>query len=174
MNRPYLLVPGALLLAFGTYHHFEGATRERAEQVRAAQIAADKAADEARKLELKDQVEERNRQLAKERASEERARLEKKNRDFETALAQLATDTATHTTEIERLAHEAEAAEARIAALRAETEKAERAAFDLAKLVEERRIERRNAELEIQRAVKMVAARLDSSLVVSDSGARTP
>jgi chromosome segregation ATPase len=162
MKRSYLIVPGILLGAFGLYHQYDDIGRQAAAEKQATKLAADKLADDAKKARVKVEVDTRNQQLTEERAQAECNRIDKKRRDFEAAIAQLAAETTAHAAEVQKLEGEAATTAQHLADLHAAMAKSERANSDLAKLVEERRIERRNADLEIQRAVRLLATRLDT------------
>lgn len=162
MNRAYFLVPAALLLGFGVYHHLDHDGRQKAEATRTAQLTAAKVAEDNRRLMLKRQADEQMRQATEQRLAHERERREAKRRDFETAMAKLAAENQAATNECEKLAREVSVAEQQLADLGRRRETEERAIFDLAKQVELGRISRRKADLESQRALQMVTARLDA------------
>lgn len=160
MTKYYLIIPCLLLAVFLAFER--GFTRKRnaAEATRAIEVAAAKTAEEARLATLRQKTADEARARVALREKEERDRTEKKRRDTEAALRVVETEAAAHAAEAARLTQETEALDHQLAALRAQKQRAHEAAFALARQVEERRIDRRNADLEVQRTTRMVAARL--------------
>lgn len=163
----YLIVPFVLLLAF-LYTPSVGyfAAQKRI----AAKVAAAEAAKEAKQaeedrhrkeVEAKAAEDARERQLKRE--AEEKAKQEKREREYQDANDRLSRDIAEFSGEADKFAKEAAELDIALAKLRTRKESAAREAFELAKQVELAKIERRNAEIEIQRMVDMVAQRLNAS-----------
>lgn len=88
----------------------------------------------------------------------ERAR---KRREQEAIVQRISDEVAKQEAEGARLEREVVELTRALAQLRQEKETVERAAFVLARDVEQKRVERRNAELEVQRATGMFIARLE-------------
>ncbi len=160
MNKYYLIVPSALLAVFLVFERSFNRERTAAETIRAAEVATAKAAEEIRLAELREKTADEARSRTAQREMEERDRAEKKRRDAEGALLAIESEATKHAAEAARLARETEALDRQLTDLRAQKQRAHEAAFALERQVEQGRIDRRNADLEIQRTTKMVAARL--------------
>ncbi len=167
MNKSYLIVPIVLLAVFGFL--YSGALKEMDAKAASQQAAADKRNAEEKKR--KDEIEARATADAKKRQDEreaaDRAKEEKKIREYEEGLKTLRDEAAKYSGEADKLSKEAADLEIQISQARTDKEKLNRETFDLAKEVEQTKINRRNAELEIQRMIDMVAKKLtDSSIVI--------
>ncbi len=164
MNKLYLIVPALLLVAFGGIYvvHSKDAAAKAAMVAAEAERAA--AAEAAKKAEAETRAREDADRRAAERLAEEKRKEEEKAAKWEAASKQIADDTATYLAQAEQHGAEIKALEERLAALRAEKDRAAQAAFDLAKEVEAARVAKRNAELEIQRLVEMTARRAGTTL----------
>lgn len=160
MTKYYLIVPCVLLAVFLIFERQFQRERNAAGQVRAAAIATAKAAEASRLELLRQQTAEESRTRIALREKEERDRVEKRQAETHAAVQTIETETATHAAEAARLARETDALDQQLAELRAQRQRAHEAAFALARQVEQGRIDRRSADLEIQRTTKMVAARL--------------
>ncbi len=157
MNKIYVIVPIALTFAFGGIylkHSKEAAAQEQ--QVLAAK--ARKEADEAaQKAEAEHQAKADADKRETERQAEEKKKEDDKRAKWAADTKRIADDTATFTTTAAAHAATVKKLEVELAALRAEKDKAIQANFDFANDVELTRIQKRTAELEIQRLVEMVA-----------------
>jgi len=155
----YLIFPGAglaLFLVFFLSHTKEAEAREavriEALNKKLADEAAKKKQDEA--LARKD-AEERAAKRAAEDAQKEADKLAKlaaQDKEVKDLTYKAMADQAAAQKDIDRL-------EAELAALHKQKDQANRDTFDLAKAVELAKVAKRNAELEIQREVDMVAKR---------------
>lgn len=164
MNKLYFIIPVLLLAAFsGVYvMHSKDAAAKAA--LVSAEAAKKTEAEKAKKAEAERQAREDAEKRTAERLAEEKRREDEKRAKWEAAGKQIADDTASYRTQAEKNAAEAKALEAKLAALRAEKDKAGQTAFDVAKDVEAARIRKRNAELEIQRLVEAVARKAGTTL----------
>ena len=160
----YLIVPLILLLGFSGVYVMH--TKEAA--AKAAIVAAEEAkqleAEKARKAEAERQAKADADKRTAERLAEEKRKEEEKRAKWEAVGRQIAADTATYQAQAEKNSAEIKALEEKLAALRAEKDRASQAAFDLARNVETARIQKRNAELEIQRLVEAVARKAGTTL----------
>lgn len=163
----YIIAPLVLLLVF---LFTPGSGYFAAQKKIAAKVAALEAkqeeeraeADRKRKeIEAKAAEDARDRQAK--RDAEERARIEKREREYQDVIDKLNKDITEFSSEADKFAKEAADLDIELAKLRARKEQAAREAFELAKQVELAKINRRNAEIDIQRMVEMVAQRLSSS-----------
>ena len=163
MNKYYLIVPGALLLVFLGFERNFQKTRRAEEFVRAEVEAMVKTIEDEERA---------NQQLAAHRDAEKRAadrerqeqeRAAKKRRDSENIIATLQTQAEDQEADLARLASETEALKTQLTRARTRRDMLERETFDLARAVELQRIDRRSADMEIQRTTAMVTARLNDS-----------
>ncbi|MSU22302.1 MAG: hypothetical protein EXS32_00580 [Opitutus sp.] len=161
----YLIFPGGMLAAFLVFflsHTKEMDAREHERAIKVQQqqkeAAAKKTADEARAAaDAKKRQQERE---AEETAKAEQKRLKQVAADKEVSDATTKALNAAATSQ-----KEVSSLDADLDTLRKAKDKALQEAFDLARQVERAKVERRNAELEIQRTTEMIAERaLASSL----------
>jgi hypothetical protein len=162
----YLVFPGAMLglfLVFFLSHTKEAEAREKARQ----EVLAKKIADDAAK---KKADEERARADAEKRAAERAAEDAKKEADK--IAKQAAIDREIKEATDKALA-EAASSQKTIDSLEAELDRAHkqrdqlsRDGFNLAKQVELAKVARRNAEIEIQRTVELIARKAQESYLV--------
>jgi chromosome segregation ATPase len=164
----YLLIPGILLAAFiffylGAVKEMEAkATRQKAEKLEKERIELVRKAD-IEKRAVKD-AEDRQKQ----RDADEAAKLAKKEADYQAVMTQLRTETVDLNAQSDKLAKEVGGLEISISQARTNKEKLNRETFDLAKEVELAKINRRNAEIEIQRMVEMAGKKMaDSSVAIA-------
>ena len=163
MNKYYAIIPCVLLAVFLVFQRDFQKRRNEEEKARTAGAALAQAARDDLRAKQKQKAEDDMRRRNEERETQERERAEKKRRDYETALQKIQTEADAHAAGVRQLAQESASLEQELAALRAQKRQTESAAFELARKVEEHRVERRTAEIEIQRTTKMVAARLAES-----------
>ena len=164
MNKLYFAVPIVLTVAFSGIYvvHQKGAAEKEAAAAIAATQAAE--AEAAKKAEAERQAKADADKRAAERAAEEKRKEDEKAAKWAAAGKQIADDTAAFQAQAEKNLAEVKTLEARLATLRAEKDRASQAVFDAAKAVEAARIQKRAAELEIQRLVEMTARRAGTTL----------
>ncbi len=164
MKKLYILVPVVLTLLFGGlyYQHRQTAKVAAAAAAQAAEKAA--AEEAAKKAEAERQAREDADRRAAERLAEEKRKEDEKAAKWAAVGAQIETDTKTYRAQTEKNAVELKALESRLATLRSEVESARRANLDLALSVEAAQVRKRNAELEIQRLVEMLARKGSTTL----------
>ena len=164
MNKLYFLVPALLLAVFGGLYavHIKDAAAKAG--IVAAEASKKAEAEKAKKTEAERQAKADADKRTAERLADEKRREDEKRGRWEAAGKQIADDTATYQAQAEKHAAEAKTLEAKLAELRAEKDRASQAAFDAAKDVEAARIQKRNAELEIQRMVEAVARKAGTTL----------
>ena len=168
MNKSYLIVPVVLLVLFAFF--YTGARKEmRAkEAARQEEIARTKADELARKKVIEDKATAEAKKRQEEREAADLAKEQKKQKDYDDAIKALEDETAKYATEAAKHAKEAADLEIQISQTRSDREKLNRESLELAKRVEQAKINRRTAELEIQRMMEMVARKLnDSSIAVA-------
>lgn len=163
MNKFYIIVPIVLLGVFIFF--YRGALKEMAvrdaEKARIAQIEKEK--DDARRKEIEEKAAADARRRQEEREAADRAREEKKQREYNEGMRALTEEADRYVAEADRNAKEAAELEIQLGELRNQRDKFNRDVFELAKQVELAKIDRRNAELELQRMVDMVGQRVGAS-----------
>ncbi|MBA3850419.1 MAG: hypothetical protein C0502_10565 [Opitutus sp.] len=163
----YVLLPAILLAAFlftpGTgYFSSMQQLAEKHKRV-AAEKAAAKAADDARRADIEKKAAEDAKRRQEQREAEEKAKEQKKVKEHEDAMKQLRDETAKYTAEADAYQKETNSLELQLNDLRNQKEKSNREVFELSKQVELAKVSRRNAELEIQRMVDIVAQKVGAS-----------
>lgn len=173
MNKFYLIVPAILLVGFFPLYRAASDKMSAAEEAKREQAALTAKTEEARRreLDLKAEADARTRQ--EERDAQEREREAKKKTDYADAMRRLSEEQQTYAAEAAKFSAEAAALEKQLADLRGRKEAAGREVFDLVRQVELPKIERRNAELEVQRTYAMVASRVAASSLASPPAAPT-
>ncbi|MET0263318.1 MAG: hypothetical protein ABW223_10500 [Rariglobus sp.] len=157
MNRFYLIVPVLLLAIFGGiyWQYTNSAAAHAAEKAQA--VAAEQKVEADKKAEAERQARaDAEKRTAIRLAEEQKKDAEKRARHEEESRV-IAADTARYTEQLKTLTAEAAAMEKKLAELRAKRERLNAESFSLARDVELMRIDKRNAELEIQRLTEMVA-----------------
>jgi predicted RNase H-like nuclease (RuvC/YqgF family) len=167
MNKFYVIFPTVLLIAFGVYYT-QIAKPEMAEQDRRAaeKVLEQQAADDARRAEIEKKAQEDARKVQQERELKEQAKQEKARHDREEQANQIAAETAKFETQATSLSKQISDMDKEITELRNKREELSRDVFDSAAKVELAKIDRRNAELEIQRMYDMVAQKVNESFLV--------
>lgn len=166
MKKSYVIVPIILCLLFGFYYvqfntkyeaDIKAKKEEKARKEKDAAIAKKDAEDRAA-AEAKAKL-ETSRKEEREKAEKRRLDQEKVDNELFAANKKLEGEVATLTKEIQEM-------QARLTQVRNTRQKTADEAFDLAKEVEVARIERRNAENDIQRNTQMIADRIGASSMV--------
>lgn len=163
MNKFYIIVPVVLLGVFLFFYNGalkEMAAKEVAKQEEAAKV---KKAEDDRRAEIEKKAAEDAKRRQAEREAEDRAKEQKKIKEYEDAMRQLKDEADKYLAEADKNQKDSNALELELNDLRNRKEKTNREAFELSKQVELAKIARRNAELEIQRMVDMVAQRIGAS-----------
>lgn len=167
MNKFYLIVPGAMLAVFCLYEQSFASRREAAALAEAKVNDAAKVKEGERLAALRQKTFAEAQARVEARDKEEHDRQEKRRLDAEAAVKTLNDETATHATAADQLAVEAAQLEAELNRLREKNQAAADSAVALARTVATARIERRSADLEVQRATTRVATRLNDSPLVN-------
>jgi hypothetical protein len=163
MNKSYVIVPGALLVVFLGFERNFQQKRAHEETLRTALTDALKAEEEIQRAEKQRLAAADLQKRTADRGRQEQERADKKRREYESMIAQLTAQVDAQTADAENLAREVAALSERLAASRAKKDATEREAFELSRIVSLQRIDRRNAELEIQRSTAVVATRLSEA-----------
>jgi hypothetical protein len=164
MNKIYLIIPIALTLAFsGVYytHTIEAKKTEAVAMAKAKQIAEQAA---AKKLEAERQARADADRRTNERLAEEKKKEDDKRAKWEAIGQSIQIDTDGYKKQITQSESELKLLESRLKTLRAEKERAIQIGFAFELEIEKARIEKRNAELNIQNLVEMVARKAGTTL----------
>lgn len=159
----YLLSVGSMLAVFLFFYFSQRKETEAREKIRAEQVAKERQIEAERKA----AIEAKAREDAEKRSAERAAAEAKKEADrlakyqAESQKIQEATDAAN--AKADAYAKQISALELELNTLRTNKEKLNRETFEFAKQVEQSRIEKRNAEMEIQRMTDMIAKRAADS-----------
>jgi len=121
-----------------------------------AEIAAAKAEEDAHRKQVESVAQADAEKRQKEREKEEQAKMLKKEKDYNDAMAKLKHESDGYAAEATKLSNEANQLEIALVNGRILRDKTSRESFELNKQVELAKINRRSAELEIQRLVEMV------------------
>lgn len=159
----YFIFPAIFLVIFiGIYLSYAKEVKAKlAENERA--VAAKMVEDAKVKAEAELKAREDAAKRAAERLAEEKKKEAEKLAIRDAKLANIKKDTVKDSTEADRLAKEVGELQVQLDTLRKQKEKANNEALELSKKVELANIERRNAELEIQRTTEMVVSKAAAS-----------
>ena len=163
MNKFYLIVPGTLLGVFLFFYNVALKDMKAKDDAHLAAIAQSKAADEARKKVLEATAEADAKKHQEERDAQEQAKAAKKKKEYDDIITTLRDDIAKNTSSADKYAKETADLELLINSQRNQKEKLNTDSFELTKQVEKAKIDRRTAELEIQRMIEMVAKKVGES-----------
>lgn len=166
MNRFYLIVPIVFLGLFGGVYWQHSRTAAAEAEVRAAETERIKAEELAKKTAAETAAREESARRTAAREAEEKKKDEEKRARWEADGRRIEEETTEFSGRVAELTAEIAKAEAALAAVRADKTRVDRENFELAREVELARIAKRNAELEIQRAIDVVAQRAARSASV--------
>ena len=167
MNKSYFIVPVVLLAVFAFFYTSSRKEMQAKDAAHQAEVARSKAEDKKHKDEIEAKSLADAQKRTDEREAADRAKEEKKVRDYDDAMKALKDEAGKYSGESDKLAKEAADLEIQLSQARTQRETLNRETFDLAKQVEQTKINRRNAEIEIQREIEIVGKKLnDSSIAV--------
>ena len=167
MNKYYVIVPAALLLGF-VFIYRSAVAKIDAREIELKHIAEAKAQAEAdQRKELERKATEDAIKQQKIRDEEEAAKEKKKETDYQNAMSQLKNEADGYNAEAEKLAKQSADLEIALVKARSLRDRTSAEAFDLTKAVEAEKINRRTAELEIQRLVAMVGEKASASVLTA-------
>jgi septal ring factor EnvC (AmiA/AmiB activator) len=167
MNKSYLIVPLILAAVFGFYYNSalnDMRAKEVANQLKAEKI---KAEEKMRKDEVEAKATADAKKRQDERDASDREKQAKREADYTDGLKKLRDETADYADQAAKLSKQIAEIESQIAQTRTDKDKLTRETLELAKAVELAKINRRNAELEIQRMMDMVARKLNDSSIAA-------
>lgn len=171
----YVISVGSMLAVFLFFYFSHVKEAEIREKLRAEQVAQTAKVEADRKA----AIEAKAREDAEKRAADRIAAETKKEADrlakSQAEMRKLRDETNELNAKADTYAKQASNLEIELGTLRTDKEKLNREAFDLAKQVEQARIAKRNAEMEIQRMTDMIAKRAaDSTLTHAPVAAARP
>ncbi|MBL9214868.1 MAG: hypothetical protein JNG83_05285 [Opitutaceae bacterium] len=167
MNKSYVIVPIVLLAVFGFFYNVASKEMKAKEDARIAAAAKLKKEEEDRKRVIEEKATADAKKRQDEREAADAAKEKKKQQDYEDALKKLRDETADYASQADRLNKEANGLELQISQGRTDRERLNRESLALAKEVELAKINRRNAELEIQRMIEMLSKKLNESSIAA-------
>ena len=167
MNKYYFIVP--LLLLGGFIFLYRASSEEmRIKEVKhQAEIVALKATEEAHRIEIEKKAQEDAEKRQKEREKEELAKQQKKEKEYNDIMTRLKNESDALDAENTKLAKESADLEIALVNGRILRDKTSRESFELSKQVELAKINRRSAELEIQRLIEMVGTKAGASTLAA-------
>jgi hypothetical protein len=171
----YVISVGSMLTIFLVFFLSESKKHAEKERQRSIEVAAKKAAEDARKQAIEAQAREDAAKRAAQRAADEAKKEAEKLAKWQAEGEKIQEATDKYNAEADRSAKLAADLEVQLSSLRTAKEIVNREAFELAKVVERGKIDRRAAEMEIQRTTEMVAQKAaQSSLTRAPAVIRPP
>lgn len=163
MNKYYLIVPIVMMATFAFFYN--GAKKDIAQKLADKQTVIQaqqkKEADEKKRIEEIAQKEAIAKQA--QRDADEAEKIRKKEQKYNDDMAKLEAETKGYLAESDRLTKEINQLEIALLNARSQRDKTGSEAFTLSKKVEEAKVSRRSAELEIQRLIEMLRTRTSTS-----------
>lgn len=159
----YVIFPAIGLGLFSLLYVSEVKKLDEAERVKAEEVAKAKKAEDDRKAKLQDEANASAAKKAKERDDERVRKEAEKAAKWKAEGDKIQEETDKYTAEAAASNKKIADLEAQIAKLRLQKDQANREYLDAIKAVELGKIERRNAEIEIQRTTKMLVSRVEDS-----------
>lgn len=163
MNKYYFIVPALLLGGFIFIYRGSAEEMRQKEVKHKMEIDAKKAAEEKQRLENEKQAQEDAEKRQKVREQEDLAKLQKREKEYNDIMTRLKTESDALDAENAKLTKESSELEIALINGQILRDKTNRESFELSKQVELAKINRRGAELEIQRLIEMVGSKASSS-----------
>lgn len=161
----YVVTPGIMFAAFLFFYFAAVKDMEAKEKQQIAAKAAKDKAEADRKADIEQKAVKDAQRRQEEREVAEAAKEKKKEDDYKAVMTQLTTEANDYNAQADKLAKEAADLEISITQTRTNKEKLNRETFDLSKEVELAKINRRNAEIEIQRMVEMTGKKVATTSI---------
>lgn len=163
MNKVYYIIPAVLTVLFTFYFFRFSEELEQRDAAKAAEVAQVQAEAAAKKKEAELRAKEDADRRTAEREADEARRLAEREANWERTSQEIADITADLIRQADELTRQANALELQLANVREKRDLTARESFDLERRVEEARVRKRNAEMEIQRYTEMVSQRASRS-----------
>jgi hypothetical protein len=161
----YVLFPSALLALFVVFYLSSREETLQREREHAAQVARDKADADAKKQIAEQKAHEDADKRAAERKAEDDKAAADKEAKYAADMAHIKAETDKANAEGDVYAKKVSELSIELDTLRKQRDELTEQSFNLEKQVDLKQIERRNAELEIQRYTEMLANRADGSIM---------
>lgn len=161
----FVIIPvvGLLIFSFFYVQHLD-TLKIKEEQKKAAKVEAERQENERKAIAAQKAQEDAIRRQQERDAEEEKRRKEKEQKHLD-AVAGVQKQIDEHKADTAKYLQQTKDNETKLAKLRDEREALRRESYDLSKQVALSQIERRNAELEIQRFADMVVNKADQSVL---------
>ncbi len=161
----YVISVGGMLAIFLFFYFSHIKEAEQQEKIRQEKLEQDRKAEAAKKAEIEAKARADAERRAAERAAADAKKEAEKVAKWEAENRHIQEETDGYNAKANAYAKQASELDIQLTKLRAEKDRLIREAFEFAKQVEQARIEKRNAELEIQRMTDMISKKAaDSSL----------
>jgi len=161
----YLISVGGMLAVFLFFYYSNLKEAEIRDKQRAAENAQKLKAEADRKAAIEAKAREDAERRAAERAAEDAKKEAAKIAKWEAESRRIQEQTDSFNAKADAASKQASALEIELNTLRTNKEKLNRETFEIEKQVERARIEKRNAELEIQRMTDMIAKKAADSML---------
>lgn len=163
MNKFYLIVPLVLCAIFGVYYYkFIQDEKVKVER-RETEARIKRETEAAKKKEIEDKARQDADERQKKRLEDEKKKEDDRRAKWEAQSKEIADATARYNAEAAKYSKQVTELEGQLADFRKKKDTLTRESFDLLKQVELALIDKRNAELEIQRMTKMVVDKAAAS-----------
>ncbi len=167
MNKFYFIIPVVLLVAFVAYYSQFSKEFAHREQVKAEQLAKVKAEEEQKKQEaIAKAAEEAHQREEAQRAADAAAEAERRAK-WDADNQKIVDETADYQQKADVYARQAADLGVQLDSLRNTHDQASRDLFNLQKEIELAKIDKRNADLEIQRTYDMVTQKVAASTLAN-------
>jgi chromosome segregation ATPase len=163
MNRIYIVLPVVLMAVFAFFYSGAAKDAEVKEQAKRTEEAKKKEAENVKKRELEEKAKVDAEKRTAERVQEDLKREADRVARYQAAVKRIQDDIDRYNSDVDLNTKLVAKLEKEIADMRARREKEGRESFDLVKRVELAKIQRRNAELEIQRYTEMIVRKAAES-----------
>lgn len=170
----FIIFPGAMLAIFLTFFLSHKKEMETNEAVRAATAARQQQETDAKKKADEETAHRDAVKRAEEHAAEDKRKSDEKTAKQAAADKEVQDATNKALADGDKAAQEARRLEMDLENLRKAKDRLSREAFESAQQVELAKVARRNAELEEQRTIEMIANRADNSLIARPPAAVVP
>jgi hypothetical protein len=159
----FVISPAAMLAVFLVFYYANRAESERREHEHQVQLDKQKAdADEKKKIAEQKAHEDAERRNQERLADEAKVAKDKQDK-YDATMAKIQDQTNSSNATAEKFAKEVSELTIELDTLHKQKDALTRETFDLAKKVEQGQVERRNADMDIQRMTDMIAQRADQS-----------
>ena len=159
----YVIFPSVMLAVFLSFYFSAAKEADIKEKRKAAEVAKTKAEEAEKKRIAEEKARQDAEKRAAERAADDAKREAEKLAKWQADSKRIQDDTDKSLADADRYAKQAAKLEIELDTLRKAKDKVSRESFDLLKLVERAKVDRRNAEIEIQRLTEMVARKASES-----------